>query len=191
MTGHYKAFRKATSDTFWDSCVTKAHDLFNRSQNVLSPTAKLIPDFLIRMDTASPIADIDHIGDASPYSDTYFWNSCRLPWRLGCDYLTTGDVRARDVGGKLVSFLSNKHAGIPGNITSGYFMDGNEINPGSGYHPGVFIDTLAPAAMGIPAQQVYLNAIWNDSNTRRPTGYYGTELHLLSMVVAAGNWWAY
>ena len=188
MTGHYKAFKKATGDVFWDACGDKAFSLLTRCQSVLSPVG-LVPDFLIHMDTATPIADRDHIGDESPWSDCFFWNSCRMALRLGCDYLTTGDVRARASGSKLVDFFDKKHGGNPGLITNGYRMDGSEIYPGSGYHPDVFIATLAPAAMGEARLQTYLDAVWNESNMRRATGYYGTELQLMSMTVAAGNWW--
>ena len=190
MTGHFKDFRIATGDTFWDLAVTKSFQLFDRCQTVLSPPAiGLIPDFLIYMNTANPIADIDHIGDNSPWSDTYFWNSCRVPWRMGADYLLTGDVRARNVGSKLVDFFNNKHGGNVSAITNGYRMDGSEINPGSTYNPSVFYETLLPAAAGEARFQAYYSALWSRTNAVRTTGYYGTELGLLSLITASGNWW--
>jgi len=38
--------------------------------------------------------------------------------------------------------------------------------------------------------QPFLDAMWNWNAANLARGYYDTELQLLSMVVASGNWWS-
>lgn len=54
-------------------------------------------DFLIYTDSSCPQADNLHIADDSPNSDAYYWNGCRIPWRLASDYVTSGDERSKNV----------------------------------------------------------------------------------------------
>lgn len=192
MTGHYKAFKKATNDAFWDVATNKAFFLYDRCQAVLSPPpVSLVPDFLVRVDTNTPTPDTQHLGDdGSLTTDCYSWNSCRVPFRMGCDYLISGDDRARNVGSKLVDFFTKKHNGNLRLMTSGYRLNGDQLEPQSSYHPEAFISTLLPAAMGEARFQTQINQLWNDADTRRADSYYSMELQLLSQVVAAGNWWA-
>ena len=190
MIGHFRAFRRATKDAFWDVAIERSYALLARCQDVLAPTTKLIPDFLINTDTASPIADNLGLGDGpgNPNSGFYFWNACRIPLRVGTDYLTAGDIRSRTVGSNLTDFFINKHGANPALITGGYRLDGTETSPG-GYNPQNFYEPLLVTGAAEARFQTYVNSLWSRANTNRSTGYYATELGLMSLVVASGNWW--
>ena len=54
--------------------------------------------------------------------------------------------------------------------------------------------SLGPAAMGNPANQAWLDSIWNytvaQSQTSAANSYYSASLMLQSMIVMSGNYWA-
>jgi hypothetical protein len=86
----------------------------------------------------------------------------------------------------LMDFFQGASGGNPANVASGYKLDGSVL--------GAFADPsfIAPAAVGAMVDarfQGFLDAAvtWNASHLQ--TGYYASEIQLLSMVVASGNWW--
>ena len=186
MITHFKAFKRATNDPFWDKATNRAFELFDHIQNNLAPATKLIPDFLIYTDSAYPQADNLHIGDGSPNSDAYFWNGCRIPWRLASDYVTSGDERSKVVTSKLMDFFNNSTGGKPGQIQAGYKLDGTSL---SSFQSTAFIGPATAGAMVDAKFQPFLNSLWTFSSDNLAQGYYGTELQLLSLIVASGNWW--
>ena len=186
MITHFKAFRRATNDPFWDTATNRAFELLNHSQNNLAPSTGLIPDFLIYTDSSYPQADTLHIGDGSPNSDAYYWNGCRIPWRLASDYVTSGDERSKAVTSKLLDFFNNTTGGRPERIQSGYRLDGTGL---SSYPFASFIAPAMAGAMVDGKFQPFLNSLWSYSSANLARGYYDNELQLLSMIVASGNWW--
>lgn len=186
MITHFKAFKRATGDAFWDRATDRAFWLLDHSQNNLAPATGLIPDFLVYTDSEYPQADTLHIGDGSPNSDAFYWNSCRIPWRLASDYVTSGDVRSKVVTSKLMDFFNNASGGQPARIQGGYRLDGTGLD-GTPY--ASFIGPATAGAMVDSKYQPFLNSLWSYSSNNLARGYYDNELQLLSLIVASGNWW--
>lgn len=186
MITHFKAFKRATGDSFWDMVADRSFALLNHSQNNLAPVTGLIPDFLIYTDSSYPQADNLHIGDDSPNSDAYYWNGCRIPWRLASDYVTSGDERSKNVTSKLMNFFNNAAGGRPERIQGGYRLDGTGL---SSVPYASFIGPAMAGAMVDNKFQPFLNSLWSYSSSNLARGYYDTELQLLSLIVASGNWW--
>ena len=188
MTGHFKAFKRATGDTYWDMAQTKCFGLLDHCQSVISPPG-LMPDFL-RDTGTNPVVAINGQGDGDGRQAWYTYNACRVPMRMGIDHLTSGDVRAKNIGNKIVDFFNNKYAGSVEGVRDAYQMNGARVNEGSTYNASLFYETLLPAACSEARHQVYLNRLWTKTNAYpRTTGYYGTELGLLSIIASSGNWW--
>jgi hypothetical protein len=186
MIGHFRAFKAATGDPLWDLAVDRACTLLDRMQTVYSPGKGLMPDFIVGTDTAAPYPSPGYMGDGNNMEGYYYWNGCRNPWRLGTDYVLSGDTRLATVCGRLMDFFQGASGGNPANVASGYKLDGSVL--------GAFADPsfIAPAAVGAMVDarfQGFLDAAvtWNASHLQ--TGYYASEIQLLSMVVASGNWW--
>jgi hypothetical protein len=186
MIGHFRAFKAATGDTLWDLAVDRAYTLLDRMQTVYSPGKGLMPDFIVGTDTASPYPSPGYMGDGNNMEGYYYWNGCRNPWRLGTDYVLSGDTRFATVCGRLMDFFNAASGGNPANIASGYKLDGTVL--------GAFADPsfIGPAAVGAMVDarfQGLLDAAWSWNTAHLQTGYYASEIQLLSMVVASGNWW--
>jgi len=185
MIGHFKAFKRATGDAFWDLAVDKAFSLLNTIQANYAPNTGLIPDFIINTGT-NPAPSNGYIGDGNAFEGFYYWNACRLPWRLASDYVTSGDTRSKAVLTKLMNFFESASGGQPGQIKSGYKLDGTVIG---NYANASFIGPATAGAMVDAKFQPFLNNLWTYSSANAATGYYDAELQLLSLMVATGNWW--
>ncbi|HKB55239.1 MAG TPA: glycosyl hydrolase family 8 [Ramlibacter sp.] len=189
MIGHFRAFQAATGDSFWSTAVDRAYFLANLMQTSFSPAAGLIPDFIVNTDTGSPIPSPGYMGDGDAYENDYWWNACRNPWRYATDYLQSADSRWKTVTGRLVNFFKGKADAAGGDVTvigSGYSLDGATVSGGSD------ASYMAPLMLGgcIDASyQTFVDALWNWNASHLTTGYYDSEIQLLSMVVASGNWW--
>jgi hypothetical protein len=190
MIGHFRAFAAATGDTFWNTAIDRSYWLADRMQTVYSAGVGLMPDFVVATDTATPYPSPGYMGDGNANEDKYWWNGCRNPWRYASDYLLSGDARWKTVTGRLVDFFQKQVNAAGGDVTvigTGYTLAGAMVTGGNSpaYHGPIC------AGACIDAQyQPFVDAMWNWNAKNLTTGYYDSELQLLSMVVASGNWWS-
>src|SRR3954464_10167611 len=57
------------------------------------------------------------------------------------------------------------------------------------WSPEGMIGPMLCGAMVAPQFQGFLNSLWNWNAGNFTTDYYDSELQLLPMIVASGNWW--
>jgi len=190
MIGHFRAFAKATGDSFWDTAITRSYELANRMQTEYSPGVGLLPDFIVGTDTASPYPSPGFMGDGNLDENKFWWNACRNPWRYSSDYVLSGDTRWKTVTARMVDYFRNQvnaSGGDVGAIGSGYTLSGVKLDPAG--NPS-FNGPLCAGACVDAQYQPLVDALWNWNANHLASGYYDTELQLLSMVVASGNWWS-
>ena len=187
MIGHFRAFKAATGDTLWDRAVDRAYQLLDRLQTVHSPGVGLMPDFVINTHTEAPAPSTGYIGDGNDKEGHFWWNACRNPWRFASDYLLSGDARFALVTGRMIDFFKASSGGDPVNIGTGYALNGTKLTGGNSaaYHGPICAGACVDARF-----QSFADAMWNWNAKNLTTGYYDSEIQLLSMVVASGNWWA-
>jgi endo-1,4-beta-D-glucanase Y len=188
MITHFKAFGRATNDAFWGSATDKAFYLLDLMQSNFAPATGLIPDFIIDTGT-NPAASPGFIGDGNANEGFYYWNACRIPWRLASDYVTSGDTRSKTITSKLMDFFNNTTGGNPGLLSNGYKLDGTSLDFNPGYVSPSFVGPIATGAMVDNRFEPFLNNLWTWNSNHLASGYYDTELQLLSLTVASGNWW--
>ena len=194
MFGHFRAFTKATGDPFWEQTVLpRCYDLLHLIQTQYSPNAGLVCDWIAGTNTPTPYPSPGgpNGGDvgANAHEDSYWWNSHRDPWRLGTDYLFSGDWRAKEVIQKISNFFNNMVNSAGGDVTAihiGWSLAGVEI---SGGNDAAF---MAPIMLGMMCDATYQSNIdklftWNKNHIT--TGYYDGDIQLLDLVVACGIWW--
>jgi hypothetical protein len=187
MIGHFRAFAKATNDTFWSTTVIdRCYALIERVQSTYSPTAGLLPDFIINCDT-TPIPSPGGYGDFTSTEGFFFANACRNPWRWGTDYVLSGDSRWKDVTNKMVNFIKQDSGGSAARIGAGYRLDGSAM--GRAYAPKGIIGPMICGAMVDASHQAFANDLWSWTLANFSTDYYDSELMFLPMLVASGNWW--
>jgi hypothetical protein len=150
----------------------------------------LVPDFIVATNTTSPYPSPGYMGDGDAYENDYWWNACRNPWRYASDYVLSGDSRWQQVAGKVVGFFQSQVNAAGGDVTvigTGYNLAGAKLTGGNSaaYHA-----PLCAGACVSSQYQTFVDALWNWNAAHLTTGYYDSELQLLSLVVASGNWWS-
>ena len=188
MITHFRAFKKATGDAYWDTAINKSFELMSLMQKNFAPTTGLVPDFIVGLPGNPVPSPGNQIESAT--EGFFAWNACRNPWRLASDYVTSGDTRSRDVTAKIMDFLNKTTGGNPALIAMGYKLDGTPLStPTVDWTSPSFAGPATAGAMVDGRFQPFLNSLWNLDVTHPATGYYDYELQMLSMIVASGNWW--
>ncbi|MFB9675469.1 glycosyl hydrolase family 8 [Streptosporangium vulgare] len=186
MIDHFRAFRKATGDTTWDTVRTNHQNLIASQQATYAPGTGLLADFVVNTNTTPKPAPGQVLEDAN--DGKFWWNACRDPWRIGNDAVTSGDAKSLAAARKLNTWIKGKTGGNPNNIAVGYSLNGTQISSGS--EPAYFAP-FAVAAMTDSGSQAWLDALWTKMiNTPFTAGdYYSTSIQLQVMITVTGNHW--
>jgi len=185
MLQHMRAYQHASGDAIWgkviDSTYTAVINIFAK----YSPQTGLMPDFAERKGNEFVPAIGKLLEDAVDGSDSF--NSSRVPWRLGTDYIVAGDKRAYKVLTVTNRWIQQASLGNPAKIASGYKLDG-KVLPERNYADLAFQSPFMVSAMIDKSNQKWLNALWDNAVTKHDS-YFGDSITMLCMIVASGNWW--
>src|SRR5215213_3765296 len=146
MTGHFRAFGRATGDAVWQQVVDASLGDVQALQDGYSADTGLLPDFV------QPKSDTDHAPRPAspgflerPNDGAYNYNAGRDPWRLGTDGLLNGDARALPAVARIGAWAQDEAGGDPQQIRAGYALDGTPLS-GSDYFTTFFAAPLGVAA---------------------------------------------
>ncbi|WP_112267725.1 glycosyl hydrolase family 8 [Lentzea terrae] len=187
MADHFRAFRKATGDPAWDTIRNAHQNLMTTMQQNFAPSTGLLPDFVERTNSTPrpPAGKVleDEVGDGK-----YWWNACRVPWRIGADAVTSGDAKSLAAARKLNSWAKSKFGGNPGNIRVGYHLNGTQI---SSEVSAAYTAPFAVAATTDSGSQAWLDALWNKmlSTSFGSSEYFAASIQLQVMITVTGNHW--
>ena len=182
MLANFRAFGEATNDPVWDDVVLQSQNIMMGIQNDYSTETGLLPDFIVNGEPAPP----NFL--ENPTDGSYNYNAGRDPCRVGMDALLYDDPTSRAIVQKLSHWVEASANGDPNQIRAGYELDGSPL-PNSNYFTTFFVSPMGVAAMNDPAQQEWLNAIY-DSVYDAQQDYYEDSVNLLCLLVMTGNFWA-
>lgn len=184
----FKQYGRAARPAKWAKVVRATDRVVVQLQAGYSPATGLLPDFI---EPKSPTNHAPRPASPNFLEDTsdgaYSYNAGRDPWRIGMDGLLTGDRQSLVSVGKISRWARKATGGDPHNLKGGYELDGTPL-PGSDYFTIFFAAPVGVAAMTVPSQQGWLNALY-DSVRGVNEGYYEDTVALLSMLVMTGNLW--
>jgi endo-1,4-beta-D-glucanase Y len=188
MPSHFKAFEKATNDARWQKVIDANYALFAKMQEEYSPDAGLVPDFIAGINKHPKPAAPYFL--ESKYDGLYNYNACRVPWRIGADYLLTGDKRAKAFADKMNHWIRETTNNNTYNLSAGYTLAGNDIK-GRYFEALSFIAPFAVSAMVDKQNQQWLNHLWDylTAFKIKDYDYYDNSIKLLDMIVVSGNYW--
>jgi endo-1,4-beta-D-glucanase Y len=188
MPANFKAFAKATGDKNWDKVIDKGYQLFSYMQQQYSPDAGLVPDFIVHINKTPKPAPPHYL--ESPYDGLYNYNACRVPWRVGVDYLLTGDSRSKAFVQKINRWIRETTSNNTYNLSAGYTLAGNDIK-GRYFEALSFITPFAVSAMVDQQNQQWLNDIWDYTIKfkLKDFDYYDNTIKMLNLVIISGNYW--
>jgi endo-1,4-beta-D-glucanase Y len=182
MLVNFRAFRSATDDPVWDDVVFQSQILAADIQEKYSPETGLMPDFIVD-GAPAPANFLENVTDGS-----YNYNAGRVPWRLGADALLNDDALSRFLVQNISHWIEASAGGDPLKIRAGYELNGEPL-PESDYFTTFFAAPMGVAAMSDPAQQEWLNSVY-DSVYDKHEDYYEDSINLLCMMVMSGNFWS-
>lgn len=189
MIDHFRAFKVATNDPFWDQAVTATQNLVTQQQNTYAPATGLIADFVVNTNTTPKPAPANFL--EAKTDGQYSYNAVRVPWHIGTDAVVYGDATSKAQAQKITAWFRTKTGDDPSKVVSGYKLDGTPV---VSYLDPEFVAVLGPAAMGNSANQAWLDKIWTytvaQSKTSAMNDYYAASLTLQCMIVMSGNYWA-
>jgi endoglucanase len=188
MPVNFKAFRVATGDARWDKVVDNTYKLFLHMQQAYSPDAGLVPDFIVHINKTPRPAPPHYL--ESRYDGEYNYNACRVPWRVGLDYLMTGDARSKEFVQKINKWIRETTKNDTYNLSAGYTLAGNDIN--NRYFEALsFIAPFAVSAMTYTKNQQWLNKLWDYTYgfKLKDFDYYDNTIKLMDMIIVSGNYW--
>jgi len=190
MPVNFKAFGKASGDPFWEKLVKKNYTLFHSLQERFSPDAGLVPDFILHVEKGGRPAYPNYL--EYKYDGKYYYNACRVPWRIGLDYILNGDMRAKEFVGKINTWIRKTTGDNPDNISAGYTLSGEDLR-GQNFEALSFICPFGVSAMVDAKNQAWLNRIWKYSLgfPVQTMDYYDNTLKMLNLLVLSGNAWDY
>jgi endo-1,4-beta-D-glucanase Y len=190
MPAHFRVFEKASGDPGWDKAIDRNYSLFRYMQERYSPEAGLLPDFINHVSSPTPARP--HYLE-SRYDGCYYYNACRVPWRIATDLILNGDQRAALIVEKIDRWIRSTTKGEPDNISAGYSLDGNDL-PHHYFEALSFITPFAIAAMGgrNPGDRVWLNKLWNYivHFRLRQFDYYDNSIKMIGLILLSGNYWS-
>ena len=184
---HFRVFKCVSGGSTWDAVVDKCYSLLADMQTNYSSSTGLIPDFIVNADITPKPASANFLeGD---YDGHYYYNSCRVPWRITTDYLLNGDERGKNIVNKINSWLRTSTLNNPDNITSGYLLDGTAF---TSYDDNAFVAPFMVGAMLDTENQQWLDLIFEKvvQSSINDDDYYSNTIKLLSLLVVSGNYWA-
>ncbi len=186
MLVNFRAYGKATNDPVWNDVVLQSQNVITAIQANHSPQTGLLPDFIVIKDQTPQPAPPDYLEDIT--DGTYYYNAGRDPWRVGLDALIYNDATSRSIAQKISHWIQASAGNDPASVRAGYQLDGKPL-PNSDYFTTFFVAPMGVAAMNDPAQQDWLNAIY-DSVYNTHEDYYEDSVTLLCLMVMTGNFWS-
>ncbi len=184
IISHFRAFKNTTDNSKWTSIINRCYSLLRTNQN--SETG-LVPDFIINTNTASTPAGENYL--ESIYDGNYYYNACRVPWRIGSDYLISGDSRAKSTLIILNKWLSTSTEQNAHLISNGYMLDGTPIYD---WNDATYLGPFTVSAMLETNNQEWLNMLYDElinGNKIADGDYYSNTIKLLSLLTISGNYW--
>ena len=179
MTGHFRAFHRATGDGTWLRVRAAAYGLIADLTRSHAPATGLMPDFVVGdPPRPAPPGFLERPNDGA-----YFWNACRVPLRLAADFAHTGSAEAGAALRKTSRWLREACGGDPAAIKAGYALDGVPL---SAQASAAFTAPFLAGCMADPDAGEFLARGWKLLG--RPGSYYEDALTMLSMLLLSGNW---
>ncbi|MCS7231301.1 MAG: glycosyl hydrolase family 8 [Elusimicrobiota bacterium] len=169
----FRIFKEITQDSNWEKVIDACYSLLNKAAH---PQTGLIPDW----------CDING-KEVSGYGYNYYYDACRVPWRVGVDYIWYGESRAYEINNKIINWSTSTTQGDVNRIVAGYRLDGTPL---VNYSNAAFVGPFGVGSMVDPKFQQYCNALYtrliNFPNGGQ-WGYYQDCLKMISMLVMTGN----
>ena len=182
----FKSFAWASGDESWYDVAGACQSALKQIQKKYSKRTGLLPDFLVDCNPIASCRPAPKNFLEGPHDGDYYYNAGRDPWRIGLDYLISGDENSRKLVAKTLNWLKERSKERASRIKSGYTLKGRKIG---NYTSTFFQAPFGVAAMANKKYQKLLDSIYK-AVRKTHEGYYEDSVNLLSLLIMSGNFWA-
>lgn len=188
MPATFRVFYQERHDDRWLKVIKSTYELFDKVVTLYSPRYGLLPDFISDIHTTPVLGHYRR----EKHSDWYYNNACRVPWRIGLDYLLTGNDTANRRLVLLNSWAKETSRGDPDRLFSGYKVDGT---PKSSFQELYYLGPIGVSEMIDEHNQPWVDTIWKwlqkniDYTHGKKPDYFGDNIRMLNMIIMSGNYW--
>lgn len=188
MPAHLKVFNRYYPNDEWKRVIDESYKVFSTIQAKYSPNAGLIPDFIVFKANQFMPAKPKYL--ESKFDGDYYYNACRVPLRVGVDYLINGDQRAQNLLNPIAEWIQTKTKDRVDMINAGYFLSGDAI-PNHKYTTPAFVCPFAIGSMLNGDNQDWVNDCWDYMGEFevKDYQYFDNTIQMLSLIILSGNFW--
>ena len=176
ILGHFRKFAQFSGDERWLDVVKASQKAL---QDVQDKHSGLIPDFIKKDNSGHYVAVED--GFLEENDGDYYYNACRVPWRLGVDVMASHDSVSKTILSKITEWIKQSSNDQAIGIKAGYRLNGDVIGE---YDTKAFIAPFGVAAMAL-GDRSYAEKI-REYIKGNYEGYYEDTIALLSLLAMDG-----
>jgi endoglucanase len=181
MPTHFRAFGKATGDPLWEKVEKRCYAILRELQEGSAPRTGLVPDFAVEKEGRWVPAGPGFLEGRN--DGNYYYNACRVPWRLGWAALVLNDERARKFLKPLMGWVSGSIP-TPEGVRAGYHLDGSSVR-NSDFDAACFIAPTGVAARALGNRE-WEQAVFSYGK-RKKEEYYSDSVNLLCLILISGK----
>jgi endo-1,4-beta-D-glucanase Y len=185
MLSHFRAFYRVTGDKRWLEVIKQTQRALLDIQALPENRSGLVTDFIYYdREKKSFFPTARHFLEEE--DDSYYYNACRVPMRVGLDALLNADAISREIIQKMQHWLLQSSGAKAINIKAGYHLDGKAID--DTYTSAVFIAPFGVAAKTSKEMQALLEDIYQHVIVRHEN-YFEDSINLLSQLIMIEAFW--
>ncbi|RKX93796.1 MAG: hypothetical protein DRP59_01885, partial [Spirochaetes bacterium] len=148
-----------------------------------SPVTGLMPDFIVN-DPPEP-APANFLEDEN--DGNYYYNACRVPWRIACDYVLYGSSNGKKPKTTLQpmeNWITDITGNNPAGVKAGYRLNGTPLTEDTDM---CFTASFIAGAVSDPEYQEFLDSGW-DLIKGNESNYFNDTITMLTMLLISGIW---
>lgn len=188
IPSEFRSFSKATKQKSWLRTIDSCYKIFSHIQQIYSPDAGLVPDFIQAINKNPRPAKRHYL--ESKYDGIYNYNASRVPWRIATDYIIAGERRSKLFLKPINRWIRETTAGNPDNISAGYTLQGDDLKSRK-FEALSFISSFAISAMTDAGNQEWLNKLWDYMIhfKLKDFDYFDNSIKMQTLIILSHNYW--
>ncbi len=184
LISHFKTFYKYTKNDRWANVVKSCLKALTFIQRLPTNKTSLVSDFIIYKKNEKTYLPAPR-RFLETEDDSYYYNACRVPLRIGADALLNDDKNSKEILKNMLRWIVKSTKNDAKNIKSGYRLDGVIIGE---YFSIVFAAPFGVAAKAV-LNQSFLDSVYETIKDRHEN-YYEDSVTLLSLLLITNNYWS-
>lgn len=181
LVQYMPVFAEASGDDRWMNVYESTYAIINDFTEEYQ--TGLLPDFIVKDESGAFVPAEEYFLE-SENDGNYYYNSCRIPWRISMDYLINGNEDALAFAQTITAFMLKDSGGDAWEIKAGYTPKGTAVES---------YNDLCFTAPFLVAAACTDETAWHDEVRSVVLNYgddvyYGDTIKMLCLIADDGAW---